>query len=105
MRWIAITALYVISAGAAELKRVTVDAFNQYIRESEDRIASSNGALWADQSPGRADRIRGGQIAVEPFTAKPDRSVAGGGLIHDWVGSVFIPGATIDQTIALVQDY
>jgi hypothetical protein len=27
------------------------------------------------------------------------------GLIHDWIGAVFIPGTTVDKTIALVQDY
>jgi hypothetical protein len=105
MRWIAITALCASSAAAADLKPVTVDAFNQYVRETEDRLAASKVFLWADQAPGRADLARSGQIVVEPINAKPSRSVAGGGLIHDWVGSVFIPGATIDQTIALVQDY
>ena len=27
------------------------------------------------------------------------------GLIHDWIGAAFIPGATVEQTLALVQDY
>lgn len=27
------------------------------------------------------------------------------GLIHDWVGAVFIPGTTLEKTLALVQDY
>jgi hypothetical protein len=27
------------------------------------------------------------------------------GLIHDWVGAVFIPGTTVKQTLALIQDY
>ena len=27
------------------------------------------------------------------------------GLVHDWVGSVFIPGATLERTLAMVQDY
>jgi len=28
-----------------------------------------------------------------------------GGLVHDWVGSVFVPGATIEKTIRKMQDY
>ena len=28
-----------------------------------------------------------------------------GGLIHDWIGAVFIPGVTLAKTLALVQDY
>ena len=27
------------------------------------------------------------------------------GLIHDWVGAVFVPGVTVEQTLALVQNY
>jgi hypothetical protein len=30
---------------------------------------------------------------------------APGGLIHDWMGAVFIPGATLRQVLDLVQDY
>jgi hypothetical protein len=28
-----------------------------------------------------------------------------GGLVHDWVGAVFIPGATLEKTLAAGQDY
>jgi hypothetical protein len=27
------------------------------------------------------------------------------GLVHDWMGAVFVPGATLAQTLAAVQDY
>ena len=27
------------------------------------------------------------------------------GLIHHWVGGVFVPGATVDEAVALLQDY
>jgi len=26
-------------------------------------------------------------------------------LIHDWIGAVFIPGTTVEETLALIQDY
>ena len=104
MRWIAIAAL-VTNSAAADLKPVTVEAFDQYVRQTETRLDAAKGALWAEQSPDRARRVRSGEIVVQPFQAKPDWSVKGGGLIHDWVGSVFIPGVTVDQVLALVQDY
>ena len=28
-----------------------------------------------------------------------------GALIHHWVGTIFIPGASLDQVLAVVQDY
>jgi hypothetical protein len=105
MRWIAIAALCALPAAAAELKPATVEAFNDYIRQTEDRLSAPKLFLWADETPDRARRVRAGEVLVQPFNAKPDQGVKGGGLIHDWVGSVFIPQATIEQTLALVQDY
>jgi hypothetical protein len=41
---------------------------------------------------------------VEPTGAKPEIAVPTG-LIHDWTGAVFLPGVTLEQTLALVRDY
>jgi hypothetical protein len=105
MKWIAMAALIAVQVHAAELKPATAEAFAQYIRETEDRLNASKVFLWADESPDRARRVRAGEIVVEPFNRKPERSVTGGGLVHDWVGSAFIPGVTVEQTLALVEDY
>ncbi len=105
MSWIAIAALWAISAQAADLKPVAVEAFRQYTRQTEQRLSGAKTFLWADEAADRAQRIRGGEIVVQPFTGKPDVEVAGDCLIHDWVGSVFVPGATVQQTLALVEDY
>ena len=43
-------------------------------------------------------------MVVEPFRGKAVIEVPDG-LVHDWVGSVFIPGATLERTLAMVQDY
>src|SRR3954454_24432738 len=83
---------------AAELKPATSQAFDEYIRQTEERLNASKEFLWADESPDRARRVRAGEIVVQPFTAKAHRAVKGGGLIHDWVGSVFIAAATVEQT-------
>ncbi|MDE3166571.1 MAG: hypothetical protein KGN36_12260 [Acidobacteriota bacterium] len=105
MGWIAIAALWAISAQAADLKPAAVEAFRQYTRQTEQRLSGAKTFLWADEGADRARRIRAGEILVQPFTGKPDVEVAGDCLIHDWVGSVFIPGATVQQTLALVEDY
>ena len=36
---------------------------------------------------------------AKPTVAVPD------GLVHDWVGAVFVPGATLEKTIAVMQGY
>jgi hypothetical protein len=104
MRWIALAAALAIPAAAAELKPKTTEAFDQYITRTEERLANSKPFLWADESPERVRRVRQGEVVVAPFFKKPETAVPNG-LIHDWVGTVFIPGATLERTLALVQDY
>jgi hypothetical protein len=108
MRWIALTialtAHFLLPAGAAELKPKTLEAFDQYIAQTESRLAAAKTFLWAEESPDRARRVRNGEVVVLPFHDKPEMKVKDG-LIHDWVGSVFIPGVTVDKVLALVQDY
>jgi hypothetical protein len=104
MKCLALAALLVSQLGAGELKPQTVEAFDRYIRQTEQRLDARTGFLWADESADRARRVRQGQIAVEPFGPRPDMEVPGG-LVHDWVGSVFIPGATLEKSLAVMQDY
>jgi hypothetical protein len=104
MRWILVAALLAMPAAAAELKPETSAAFDRYIRETEQRLDEHRGKLWSDESPDRARRVRGGEVVVQPFHAKALVKVPDG-LIHDWVGAAFLPGVTVDQTLALVQDY
>ena len=104
MRWTAVAALLALPAIAAELKPKTVEAFDRYIGETEKRLANSKTFLWADESPERMQRIKAGEILVQPVHARAVNPVTGG-LVHDWVGSVFIPGATLERTLAMVQDY
>ena len=104
MRWIALLALLSVPAGASELKPKTLEAFDQYVRQTEDRLNASKTFLWADESPDRARRIRQGEVVVMPFHERPEIKVKDG-LIHDWVGSIFIPGVTMERVLAMVQDY
>jgi len=104
MRWIPIALLLPLPMYGAELKPQTVQAFDRYMQQTAARVNAAKTFLWADESPERARRVRQGEIVVQPFTAQPDIAVPGG-LIHDWVGSVFIPGATLEKTLALAQDY
>jgi hypothetical protein len=89
---------------AAELKPETAEAFDRYVRAAEARRARSGDFLWTDGSPERLKAVRAGQIAVEPVAGKGDLDVPEG-LIHDWIGAVFVPGATLEGTLASVQDY
>lgn len=100
-------ALCVSGATAAELKPETLSAFDKYIRETEarleQRLQPGGTFLWVDENPQRLAQVRAGQVPIG--NRGRDTVAVPGGLIHDWTGAVFIPGATLRQTLALVQDY
>jgi hypothetical protein len=90
-----------------ELQPHTVEAFDRYIRLAETRLgrqAHSSGFLWVDGAPDRKMRVQRGEAVAEPWAGTGDTDVPDGS-IHDWTGAVFIPGATLEKTLALVQDY
>jgi hypothetical protein len=92
---------------ATELREETLKVWDEYVHTAnvrmERRIHGDGEFLWIDEVPGRAQRVREGQIVVAPAdSASPKVPHA---LIHDWVGAVFIPEATIDDVFAVVNDY
>ncbi|SPE27721.1 conserved hypothetical protein [Acidobacteriia bacterium SbA2] len=86
----------------------TTEAFQAYIREAEAKMLPRQDGgepfLWSDASAERAQQVRKGQIVAQLWVGKEPVRVPEG-LIHDWVGAAWIPGATVEQTLALVQDY
>ncbi|MGC9969338.1 MAG: hypothetical protein ABSE56_01990 [Bryobacteraceae bacterium] len=100
-------ALLAALSAAAELNKQTVQAFERYTRATETRLEEKRASgpfLWTDESPERLRQVREGQIAIEPWSGKGDLEVSSG-LIHDWIGAVFLPGVTLARTLASVQDY
>jgi hypothetical protein len=91
----------------AELKPRTLEAFNDYMRKAEARIekqAQSPEFLWVDGTADRKRQTLGGSVLAQPFAGSGDVEIADG-LIHDWIGAVFIPGVTLDQTLKFLEDY
>lgn len=114
--FVALLGWLAVPARAAELKPETVAAFDNYIGAAEARMAEelSNGDafLWMDRVPQpRREtlyaQLRRGEIAIAPLNVEEEGKPikVPGGLIHDWVGVIFIPGATLQQSLAVVQDY
>ena len=54
--------------------------------------------------PERRQRIHNGEVLVEPATGKALTEVPDG-LIHDWVGAVFVWGVSLATTLEHVRDY
>jgi len=104
----------VLTAGAAQVTRAadlqpaTLTAWNAYVEEADshaqERASGHLRFFWMDESPDRASRVRRGEVAVAPVVGRGSEDVPHG-LIHDWIGAIFIPGATIDRVLAVVHDY
>ncbi len=94
------------SVTGAELKPGTLEAFESYMRSAEARLQKQGreGALWTDGDAARRSQIRQGRALAEPWSGKSEIEIPDG-LIHDWVGAVFIPGVKVDDVIRQVQDY
>ncbi|MGA3202532.1 MAG: hypothetical protein ABSF12_08555 [Bryobacteraceae bacterium] len=103
---VAVTLLFPAKAsGAADLKQETLDAWDQYLHQQDARMLDRTKGtfLWAEESPDRLRRLRAGEVLVAPVIHAPEAVASG--LIHHWIGAAFIPGARIDDVIAVVRDY
>ena len=115
--FVSCTVCYPAGLRGADLKPQTLAAFSRYVDLTEKRIDTDlkrpGRFLYVDGLPEvrRAQvfsRLHNGEIFIEPLTT-PDTSgkpiVPPGGMLHHWLGAVFIPGASLRQTLELVEDY
>lgn len=95
-------------ACGAELKPDTLRAWNQYVRNADShmhaRLEPGRHFLWTDETPDRAERVRKGEILIAPMDGAGMQHVPDG-LIHHWVGALFIPNATLEGVLAAAHDY
>ena len=89
---------------AAELKPETLARWNAYVDASRPAIGSETPFLWVDQDPDRLRRVRGGEVLASPVGKENPKPVKSG-LIHDWRGAAFLPGAKMEDVLSAVRDY
>jgi hypothetical protein len=96
------------SSYAAELNQQALTAWENYAASAkvrmQDRLAGKSPFLWVDEDPKRRQRLNSGDIIISPLGNSHPLSVPHG-LIHHWIGAVFIPGATTQDLSAVVGDY
>ena len=96
----------------AQPKAETVAAFDRYVATAEQRIAAEeaspdaflriNSSPFAERGKAAA-QLRNGEVLIEKVGNTP--SDIPGGMIHDWIGTAFIPSTTVADVLATVQDY
>jgi hypothetical protein len=107
----AIVAVAYVPTSAEQLKPETVAAFNHYIELTEQEMSTATFLHVDKLPPPERDaeflRLKAGEVITDRLQTR-DRNQpvsAPGGLIHHWIGTIFIPGATLTQTLAFLQDY
>jgi hypothetical protein len=96
----------------AELQARTVAAFDRYVQATEQRQTSDPQFLWVDTLPasqrrGVVETLRRGELVIERLTTRQNGKEIDipDGMVHHWIGVVFVPGATVDKAVSLLQDY
>jgi len=109
--WTILTAVLLIvaaslSSKASELNPETVTAWDRYIQSQNARVvahAPARSFLRSDESPERIRRLRQGEILVAPLGENP--KPVPHGLIHHWVGAMFVPNTNLEDVLRVVRDY
>ena len=102
---------------AVDLEPKTLDAFNRYVKITQERIdkeVTRPGAFLYLEGVAEPERskihasLQKGDIYMERLETHDGAGAtieAPDGLIHHWIGAVFIPGSNLQQVLATVQDY
>jgi hypothetical protein len=103
-----ITLFVPATVNAASLEPTTSKAWEEYIESAnmrmEQRLSPGKAFLWVDEVPDRRARVQAGEIIVSPVGPQNPKRVPSG-LIHDWVGAVFIAHVKLDDVLQVVRDY
>ena len=100
----------------AKLHANTLEAFDRYVKLTEVRNAEelkrAANLLWIDELPAaeRAEAyaaLKSGEVKMKKLeTRDGGKEIAcPGGIIHHWVGVVFIPGAKLEEVLGTLEDY
>ena len=100
----------------AKLHAETVAAFDRYEHLTEERndteLKRGSRLLWVDALPESQRTVayaalKRGEVQIHQLNTLDNGKPIGcpGGLIHHWVGVVFIPGATLDDVLGVLQEY
>jgi hypothetical protein len=95
-------------ASASQLYPVTVKAWDNYIRSTDQRMQSRLDGqwpfLWTDEMDNRRPLLQHGEVFIAPVIGRGTQNVAEG-LIHHWIGAVFLPHARLATLMRVLGSY
>ena len=112
-------AMCAASAGepaAVKLKQVTDAAFEHSVQLTEARNAEElkrgSGLLWIEALPENERaaafaQLKRGEVKMEKLETQENGEAirCPGGMIHHWVGLIFVPHARLEDVLGILEDY
>lgn len=102
-------------APSTKIKPETLRAFNVYLSSAEARNEKSrtgNDFLWVDglsdkEKSEAYEKLKAGEVLMRQVKGSEGDSSPDipGGMIHDWEGIAFLPGAKLDEVLRVLKDY
>jgi hypothetical protein len=105
--FICFPASYLAAQFPTTLQRKSVEQFDAYAAEIEQRLDvrwHHQPFLVIDESAELRNRVMKRQIDVRPGVPENPIDISSG-LVHDWIGDVFIPGTTVQKVLSILQDF
>ena len=84
---------------------LTAQPFDCYVQSAEARMDARKAFLLADADTALSEQIVRGQKVRTIEANGPNPRKLPGGQLYDWIGTVFIPGTTLDRLIRMLQGY
>ncbi len=96
------------AVAAAKLQPETVQAFERQVaavdRLREAQVDGQAPFLWSTASADRRRSLLDGDLVIHPLQGKGDIGVDKG-IVHHWIGGVFVPGRDAAGAVALLRDF
>src|SRR5262245_57024135 len=104
---LAVTACVAIPAwiSAGTPKPETQREFECYVQSAEARMEARKAFVLADADASLNKQLTAEKRIVTVAPNGPNPHKIPGGHLYDWIGASFIPGARLDQLVAMLQDY
>jgi hypothetical protein len=102
------------NACAADLPAASAEVFERYARFIEARLDDERAGrlpyLWIDRlSPAKQQearmRAQRGEVVVHRIETPGHAGGLSAALCHHWMGTVFLPGARVEQVVEVMQNY
>jgi hypothetical protein len=114
IRWVlplvgVVVAVPAYSQFETRLDATTRKQYRQYVQAVDGELKSrwqggKAPALLLDEKPADKAKVRDGEFAIWEVTPEHESPVKDG-LVHDWAGAMFLPGAQTEDVVAALGDW